>query len=128
MRLLHFVSAELSLTSLILLAGCGGGSSTSLTPAPPRIELIPACANPAPIVGVTDPRVRNYTILFRPLISGQAQARVLATKYSFRTIGGASSNGFTAELDPAQVAALRCEPSIDQMAYGGPLPGQLNRN
>jgi hypothetical protein len=76
----------------------------------PVAEPEPACTDPAPLVGEYDPRAPGYLVMFH---SGR-----LAIKYGFepRYVFPVTS-GFSADLDSATLAALRCEPTVSYVAY-----------
>jgi hypothetical protein len=115
-----------------VLAGCGGGSSTTATPIPARVELTPACSDPARLERTWDPRTPLFIVKLNddrvPLGPRSRETTLqLAAKYGFTPehIYDAVLNGFAAPLTPEQVAQLRCDPDIDYLAYnvlGGGIP------
>ncbi|MES2465225.1 MAG: hypothetical protein V4671_32055 [Armatimonadota bacterium] len=116
--------ASIGIAAGTVLAGCGGGSSTNVTPLPARVELTPACSDPAPIINTVDPRTLKYFVIFRDdRVSYGPQAREktlqLAAKYGFTptSIYMAVLNGFAGPLTPEQVAQLRCEPDVKLLSY-----------
>lgn len=117
------------LVALALLSGCGGGSGSVTTPAPPRVELTPACSDPAPIEGKWDPAIHGFFVVFA---EGTTEAQVreqtplLAAKYGFTpTFVFPDLRTFAVDLTPEQAAALRCESGIGSLSYrgGGTLGG-----
>jgi hypothetical protein len=111
-----------------VLSGCGGGSSTTQTPLPARVELVPACSNPAPLDGTYDPRAERFIVIFVDGTTGSQvleQVPLLAAKYGFtpRSVYQTALQGFSAELTVEQVAVLRCDPLIDHLSYNALFSG-----
>jgi hypothetical protein len=84
----------------------------------PVAEPEPACTDPAPLVGEYDPRAPGYLVMFHSGIDAAAETERLAIKYGFepRYVFPVTS-GFSADLDSATLAALRCEPTVSYVAY-----------
>lgn len=114
----------LPLTLLVALATCGGGSSptTPAAPAPtdPSIVIEPSCSDPAPLEGTYDPRAPGYIVSFEQGTDAQATADELAAKHGFEVQRVFQSlPGFSAELTPEIVAAIRCEPVVVLVEHDG---------
>jgi hypothetical protein len=84
-------------------------------------QLVPACADSAPLLGTPDPAAPGYIVRFRDSVDAQAEASRLAARYGFviRFVYQAAIKGFSADLSPATVTALRCEPSVAYIEYDG---------
>jgi hypothetical protein len=82
------------------------------TPAPP-------CSDPAPLLGTPDPPAPGYIVMFKDGIDGRQEAERLAEHYNFelRHIYEFGQTGFSAEMPPEVVAALRCEPSVKYVEH-----------
>ena len=83
--------------------------------APVADVLRPPCATPAPLFGTADPRVPGYVVVFHDSIDGGQETARLAAEYGFEPthVYRFALQGFSAELRPSVVAAVRCEPTVD---------------
>lgn len=83
--------------------------------------LLPACEDPAPLVGHPDPRAPSYIVGFHSTVEdGEAETARLASIYGFQPRHVFTSiGGFSAELSREVVAALRCEPAVAYIQYDG---------
>lgn len=91
-------------------------TDTNAFPACP--ENLP-CADPAPLYGEFNALAPGYIVQFRPGTNAVETAHALAAKYGFtlRYVWDVALLGFSAEMTPETVAALRCEPSILSISY-----------
>ena len=67
-------------------------------------------------------------MLFHDSLDANAETARLAARYGFatRNVYDTLVRGFTAEMSPSTLAALRCEPSVRSVDYNGVL-GHANR-
>lgn len=93
---------------------------TNAFPACP--ENLP-CADPAPLYGELHPEAPGYIVQFRPGTNAMETALMLAAKYGFmlRYVWDVALLGFSAEMTPETVTALRCEPSVLLVEYNAPV-------
>jgi hypothetical protein len=84
------------------------------TRASSTFAVAPACTSPAPLHYAIAP-APGYIVVFHPGQNVEAVTAELAARHGFTPISvfAAIGLGFYAELTPAQLAALRCEPVID---------------
>ena len=115
----------LGLLSLVLLGAC---DRTSLVaPPPPTVEIVPPlCERPAPLLGRFDARSPGYIVDLGDGVDAALETARLAAKYGFepRHVYTYVLGGFSAELTPTVVAAIRCEATVNsvefnQLATGG---------
>jgi len=80
--------------------------------------VAPACADPAPLLGMYDPRAPGYGVLYYPAIDAVATTAELARRYGFapRYVYD-SLPGFAALLSPQAVAGIRCERTVKLVEY-----------
>lgn len=85
--------------------------------------VTPACANPAPLQLAHIP-ARGWIVLFRAGTDASATTAQLAAKYDFTPllVFEHAMQAFHAELSPATVAALRCEPSVLAIEQNAQVP------
>jgi len=113
-------------TLVLTLAACGK------TPTEPSGDLIvqPQCSNPASLFGAENRRypdryIDEYAVAFKFGTDANTEALRLARKYHFRITNMYTVPGFLASLTPTTVAALRCEPSVQNVQFAHsltPLP------
>jgi hypothetical protein len=104
---------------LVLALALFAGSAQSQERA--RAASVPlACKKPAPYLP-SQPRVENeYIVLFRkgPGRNVKASTAALEAKYGFKAktlFDMPSLKGFHAEVPPAVLSALRCEPGVESV-------------
>ena len=137
--------APLALAAALLLAACGGMNGATTPPAP-RAEFLPARVDLRPGVdpfvapGTIDltidaPRHWYVEVAARPLVDGGDRASVQAAVAQVRAAADAAgvdlrhrftfgtfSTGFSAALDPTQVAALARVPGVVSVSPVGIIP------
>jgi len=119
------VTFALPLGLLVALATCGGGPSPTAPAASapatdPATVIEPSCGDPAPLEGTYDPRAPGYIVSLEQGTDAQATADDLAARYGFEVQRVFQSlPGFSAELTPEVVAAIRCEPVVVLVEYDG---------
>lgn len=108
------------LGTVVLLTGCGGGSSTLPIPSGAPVVLAPACGSPALLTGEYFPRYQTY-ILLLTFETTVEDARLLEAKYGFtlKYIYN-SAPTFVIEASPEALARLRCDPLVASIAYDNP--------
>ena len=92
---------------------------TTATPLAFVRQIAPACADPAPLNGSFDPAAADFLVMFHDSVDASVEAARLAQAYGFtaRFVWETAVKGFSAEMSPATVNALRCEPSIAEIEY-----------
>jgi hypothetical protein len=82
---------------------------------------VPPCADSAPLVGTYDPAAPGYIVQFHDSVNAAAETARLAALYGFTTtfVFQSAPKGFAAQLSPATVAVLRCEPAVTAIEYNG---------
>lgn len=100
----------------VLSVGCQQGITS---PDAPFALLQPSCLNPAPVLGQFDARAPGFIVVFDSGVDASAEAARLAGLYRFtpRYVYTSALQGFSAELTPATLAAIRCETSVDYAAF-----------
>ena len=85
--------------------------------------ITPACASPAPLQLAHIP-ARGWIVLFHAGTDASAPTAQLAAKYDFTPllVFEHAMRAFHAELTPATVAALRCEPSVLAIEQNAQVP------
>ena len=90
-------------------------------PAPDPVANVvpPPCADPAPLLGTTDPRVPGYIVVFDDSVDGSQETARLAVEYGFEPthVYQFALQGFSAELPPSVVAKVRCEPTVNLVEH-----------
>ena len=106
-----------SLAGLVLLVGCGGHSPVA--PPPTVVIVPPPCLVPAPLLGQFDPLVPGYIVDLKDGVDAAAETARLGTKYGFvpTYVYTAVLGGFAADLTPTVVAGLRCERTVNRVAF-----------
>ena len=107
-----------SLLCVVLLISCD--ATSRVAPLPPTVDIVqPLCENPAPLLGQFDPQAPRYIVVYRAGVDAGAETDRLATKYGFqpRFVYTHALGGFSAELAPSVVAAVRCEATVDYMEF-----------
>ena len=107
-----------SLLCVVLLISCD--ATSRIAPLPPTVEIVqPLCENPARLLGQFDPQAPRYIVVYRDGVDAGAETDRLAIKYGFqpRFVYTHALGGFSAELTPSVVAALRCEATVDYMEF-----------
>jgi hypothetical protein len=96
-----------------------GGDSTSWIPSTFYRQPVPPCSDSVPLLGTYDPRAPGYIIRFQDSVDAVTEAARLAARYGFVTtfVYRVAIKGFAANLSPATVAVLRCEPSIASIEH-----------
>jgi hypothetical protein len=81
----------------------------------------PPCADSVPLLGTYDPRAPGYIVRFKDSVDAVAEAARLAALYGFTTtfVWQAAIKGFAADLSPATVSVLRCEPTVASIEHDG---------
>jgi hypothetical protein len=107
--------------ALLLLLACSAAACGHDPSGPdPRFVTIPSCLNPAPLRGERDARVPDqYIVVFHDGVDPAATAATLAARYGFQTrhVYEHALLGFSAAMDQATVARLRCEASVKTVDY-----------
>jgi hypothetical protein len=95
------------------------GTPPTATPLVFVRQIAPACADPAPLNGSFDPAAPDFLVMFHDSVDASVEAARLAQTYGFSTnfVWESAPKGFSAEMSPATVNALRCEPSIAEIEY-----------
>ena len=97
-----------AVVALLLALGCQ-------EPATPVLQLVPPpCVRPAPLLGEADARAPGYIVAFEDGVDARQEANRLAARYHFAPtdVYEFALSGFSAELTPSVVAAVRCEVSV----------------
>jgi len=81
----------------------------------------PPCSDPAPLLGTYNPAAPGYMVQFHDSVDAAAEAALLADRYGFvvSIVYQSAPKGFAAQLSPATVAVLRCEPAVASIEYDG---------
>lgn len=90
--------------------------------AAPNFALIaPPCADPAPLEGQSDARAPGYIVVFEANVEARPETNRLAAVYGFtpRYIYEFALQGFSADLTPDVVAAVRCETTVQSVGHDG---------
>jgi hypothetical protein len=100
-----------------VVVGCDGESAI----APDPNVMRPPCAAPAPLGGEFDPRAPHFIVVFKEGIESSDETPRLAERHGFtpRYVYTHALEGFSAALEPAVLAAIRCEPSVAYVSYDG---------
>jgi hypothetical protein len=102
--------------SIILAGAAACGSSEASGPTPePLSALQPACDDPAPLLGASDPRTPGYIVVFHTSVDAELETARLAAAHGFqpRYVWTASLEGFSGGLTREVVAELRCASTVD---------------
>ena len=99
------------------LVGVWTDSSYGLHPSWHQVfyrQLVPPCADSAPLIGSYTPVVPGFLIRLRDSVDAVAEAALLGDRYGFvvRAVYQTPIKAFGADLTPATVAVLRCEPAV----------------
>ena len=100
----------------VLSVGCQEG----ITSPDALFELLrPACLSPAPVLGQFDPRAPGFIVVFDSGVDASAEAPRLGGLYGFlpHYVFTHALQGFSAELTPATLAAIRCETSVSYASF-----------
>jgi hypothetical protein len=75
----------------------------------------PVCEDPAPLLGMPDPRAPGYIVVFHASVDAELEAARLATAHGFkpRHVWTTALEGFSGDLTREVVAELRCVSTID---------------
>jgi len=100
----------------VLSVGCQQGVTS---PDAPFALLQPSCVSPAPVLGQFDPRAPAIIVVFDSDVDASAEAARLGGLYGFtsRFVFTHALQGFSAELTPATLAAIRCETSVNYASF-----------
>ncbi len=86
-----------------------------------RASLVtPSCADPAPITNSHDPIVKGYIVSFRDVTDDAVESARLAEIHGFSrryVFAGPSLPGFSAEMSPSALAAVRCEERVRSVEF-----------
>ena len=87
----------------------------------PDFAVRPPCLFPAPLSGQPDPRAPGYIVVFEDNVDAPSETNRLATRYGFtpRFVYEFALKGFSSDLTPNVVAAIRCEASVQSVAHDG---------
>lgn len=79
----------------------------------------PACPRPAPLAGRPHPAAPGYIVVYHDSVDALAETARLAGRYgvSPRHLYRTAVRGFSAELEPEVLQALRCEPSVNWVEH-----------
>ena len=104
------------------LVGTWTGSDGA--PGSPRTfyrEPEPPCSDSAPLLGTYETAAPGFIVRFQDSVNATAETGRLAARYGFTPtfVYEATLKGFAADLSPATVAVLRCEPKVTQIEYDG---------
>ena len=105
------------LLCLVFLVAC---DRPPVGPPPPTVEIVPPpCDSPAPLLGQFDPRASGYIVDLRDGVDAAQETDRLAARYGFapRHVYTYVLGGFSADLTPAVVAAVRCEASVNNVEF-----------
>ena len=93
------------------------GPSRPSTIAP--VVVTPACDAPAPLLGTYDQRAPSVLVRLRPGTDVAAEVERLTTTHAFTPthVFALALQGFSAELTPEKLAALRCEASVESVRW-----------
>jgi hypothetical protein len=82
---------------------------------------VPPCSNSAPLLGTYNPAAPGYMVQFHDNVDAAAEAALLGDRYGFvvSIVYQSAPKGFAAQLSPATVAVLRCEPAVASIEYDG---------
>lgn len=99
---------------LVSLAASAGLSTAS------RAQR-PACPALAPLAGRPHPAAPGYIVVYHDSVDALAETARLAGRYdvSPRHLYRTAPPGFSAELEPEVLQALRCEPSVKWVEHNG---------
>ena len=102
----------------LLSVGCQQGITS---PDAPFQWLRASCSSPAPLLGHFDRRAPGFIVVFDSGVDASAEVRRLADLYGFtpRHVYTHALQGFSAELTPATLAAIRCETSVNYASFDG---------
>ena len=100
----------------VLSFGCQEGITS---PDAPFQLLQPSCLSPAPVLGQFDRRAPGFIVVFDSGVDTSAEAQRLGGLYGFtpRHVFAHALQGFSAELTPATLAAIRCETSVNYASF-----------
>jgi hypothetical protein len=104
----------------VLSVGCQEGITS---PDAPFALLQPSCLSPAPVSGEFDPRAPGFIVVFDSGVDASVETPRLAGLYEFtpRHVFTHALQGFSAELTPATLAAIRCETSVNYASFDAPV-------
>jgi hypothetical protein len=79
------------------------------------------CLQPAPLYGSFDPAAPGFIVVFRDGVPAAAEAARLSARYCFQPkhVYQFALLGFSAELEPAALASIRCEASVRYVEHDG---------
>lgn len=82
-------------------------------------DAVPPCPNPAPLHGEPDAEAPAVIVVFRDGVPHHSAARALAARVGFhpQQVYESVLPGFVAELSPAQLALVRCDPDVAYVEY-----------
>ena len=81
--------------------------------------LQPSCSSPAPVLGRFDPDAPGFIVVFKGGVDAAQETPRLASLYGFtpRFIYTHALQGFSAQLTPSALAAVRCESSVNYAEF-----------
>jgi hypothetical protein len=102
----------------VLSVGC---QETITSPDALFVLLQPPCVRPAPVLGQFNARAPGFIVVFEGGVDASAEAPRLAGLYRFTPefVFTHALQGFSAELTPATLAAIRCETSVSYASFNG---------
>jgi peptidase inhibitor I9 len=82
---------------------------------------VPPCSDSAPLLGTYNPAAPGYMVQFHESVDATAEAALLGDRYGFvvSLVYQSAPKGFAAQLSPATVAVLRCEPVVASIEHDG---------
>ena len=103
-----------------VLAVLSVGCRETITSPDALFELLqPSCFSPAPVLGQFDPQAPGFIVVFDSGVDASAEAPRLGGLYGFtpQYVFTHALQGFSAQLTPATLAAIRCETSVDYASF-----------
>jgi hypothetical protein len=96
------------------LLGCGSTGPTAAD-----LPLEPSCGNRAALSGNPADLSPRYIVAFHQETDARRETARLAATYGFRPerVFAVGFKGFAADLTPAVLGELRCEPAVDFVEY-----------
>jgi hypothetical protein len=85
-----------------------------------HIVVAPSCAEPAPFRNRYDPKGKGYIVIFHDGTDARAETHRLADTYRFalrHVFTGRSLQGFSAEMSPSALAAVRCDKKVEYVEF-----------
>ncbi len=88
-----------------------------------RPRVLALCENPAPLTGEPEPGVSGYIVSFHDGADAEAETTRVEAQCGFeaRSVFQVPSPGFSADLSPAALDCVRCEPVVRSVAPNRPI-------